>query len=149
MAGGRIDRLGMARRGAVAAAIVRRAEVRPALEHLAGYPDIWEARIVAGFFASAARVFGNATRLRRVGFVFRGPEVRRPFPDIADHVVKAVAVRGKGLHRRGAVVSVEMKVVQRKIALPGVGHMYATGRKLVAPSELRAVKASACRKFPL
>src|ERR1700761_909866 len=148
MAGGRIDRLGMTRRGAVAAAIIRRAEVRPTLEYLAGYPDIRKARIVAAVLAAAARIFGNAARLRRIGFVLRRVPVRGPFPDIADHVVKAVAVRSKGFHRRGAVVSVEMKVVQRKIALPGVGHMYATGRKLVAPSELRAIKASARRKFP-
>src|ERR1700681_3451613 len=120
MAGGRIDRLRMARRGPVAAAIIRRAEVRSSLQHLARNPDVRQTRIVACVLAAAARILWNTARLRRIGFVLRRVPVRGPFPDIADHVVKAVAVRSKGFYRRGAVVSVEVEILQRKIALPSV-----------------------------
>src|SRR5580693_1371845 len=63
VARGGIDRLGMTRRGTVAAAIIRRAEVRAALQHLARNPDVRQTGIVTGLFAAAARVLGNAARL--------------------------------------------------------------------------------------
>lgn len=69
MAGRRIDRLRMARGRPVAAAIVRCAEVRAALEHLAGNPDLRLAGIVALVFPAAAGVLRNATGLLRVGLV--------------------------------------------------------------------------------
>src|SRR5882757_2103127 len=101
-----IDRLGMPCGGPIAAAIVRRAQMRAALDDLAGDTDVRLAGIVAALLASPARVLGNAARLRRIGLMLRRVPVRRPFPDIADHVVQAVAVGRKRRHRRGALKTV-------------------------------------------
>ena len=71
MAGRRVDRLGMARGRSIAAAIIRRAEMRAALDHLARNPDVGLARVVAVLLAPAARILRNAAGLRRVGLVLR------------------------------------------------------------------------------
>src|SRR5579862_5298941 len=91
----RIDVLGMTRRRPVAAAVVRRAQMRAALDDLARDLAVGLARIVALGLAPAARIFRNAAGLCRVGLVLGRPPVGRPFPDIADHVVDAVVVRRK------------------------------------------------------
>src|ERR1700730_5975842 len=88
----RIDRLGMARGRAVAATIVRCAQMRATLENLARNPDLRLKRIVTLVFASSARVLGNAAGFGDIGFVFGHVPIGGPFPDIADHIVKAVAV---------------------------------------------------------
>src|SRR5215831_11317864 len=62
VAGGSVDRLGVARRRAVAPAIVRRAQVRAALDDLARNPDVRQAGIAACILAAAARIFRNAAR---------------------------------------------------------------------------------------
>src|SRR6185312_1154749 len=96
----------MARGRAVAPAVVRRAEMRAALQNLAWNADVRLTWIKAVRFGTAAWITRDAARLRRVGLVPGRPPVRGPFPDIADHVVDAVAVRRKGRHRRGARVAV-------------------------------------------
>src|SRR5262245_17742032 len=89
---GRVDILRMTRRRAIAAAIVRRAQMRAPFDDLAGDFCSPLAGIVAVFLASAARVLRNAARLWSVGLVLWREPVSGPFPDIADHVVEAVAV---------------------------------------------------------
>src|SRR5882757_8238498 len=84
-----IDRFRVPRRRAVAAAIVRRAQMRAALDHLARNPDIRLTGIVAAVFTAPSRIFRNAAGLRRIGFVLCRIPIGRPFPDIADHVVDA------------------------------------------------------------
>src|SRR6185312_3807023 len=96
----------MSRSGAIAAAIIRRAQMRAALDDLARDLDVGLARIVAALLAPAARILGNAARLRRVGLVLRGKPVGRPFPDIADHVVKAISVGRECRYRRGPLVAI-------------------------------------------
>ena len=64
------------------------------------------AGVVAAFLAPAARILRNAASLRRVGFVLWRVPVGGPFPDVADHVVEAVAVRRERSHRRGAFEAV-------------------------------------------
>src|SRR6478735_6882679 len=98
MAGRRIDGFGVARRGAIAAAIVRRTEMRAALEHLARNADVRLAGIEASAFRATAWVQRDAAGLRRIAMVLLRPPVGGPFPDIADHVVEAVAVRRKRRH---------------------------------------------------
>ena len=149
MAGRGVDRLGMARRGAIAPAIVGRAEMRAALQHLARDAHGGLARVVARFQRAAARILRHAAGLGRVGGVPGRIPVGRPFPDIADHVVHAVAVGREGAHRRGAGEAVGHFVVAREVALPGVGHVLAGGREFLAPGELCAVEAAARGKFPL
>ena|SRR4249920_999121 len=71
MAGRRIDRLRVTRGGAVAAAVIWRAQMRAAFENFARNRNGRLARIVATGFGTAARIFRNAERFRRVGLVFR------------------------------------------------------------------------------
>ena len=81
-----VDRLALARGGAEAQAVVRRAQVRAALDHAPG-------DVLAGEHARrAARV------LLRVA-VGGGPVVRGPLPDVARHVVEPVAVGRERRHR--------------------------------------------------
>src|SRR6516225_2358224 len=107
MAGGRIHRFRVARSRAVAAAVVRRAEMRAAFKDLARDFDLRQRRIVAVLLAPAAGILWNAARFRRVGLMFGGPPISGPLPDIADHVVEAVAVRRERRHRRGARVTID------------------------------------------
>src|SRR3954447_2475875 len=120
-----VDRLGMARGRAIAAAIVGRAEVRAAFKHLARNPDVWLTHVVARGLRSAARIFRNATRLWCIGFALLRIPIGRPFPDIADHVVQAVAISRECRNRRRALESVCAKVLAWKFALPSIGHVLA------------------------
>src|SRR5881628_2782151 len=89
MAGGAVNRLGHARRRPVAAAIVRGAKEGPALHD---FPRNGEpGRLQAAFARAAARIVHGAAATGRDGMARLVP-IPRPFPDIADHVVKAIAV---------------------------------------------------------
>ena len=59
------------RGGAVAAAVIWRAQMRAAFENFARNRNGRLARIVATGFGTTARIFRNAARFRRVGLVFR------------------------------------------------------------------------------
>src|ERR1700731_4859274 len=92
MRGRGILRLALPRRGPVAQAIVRRAEMRAALHDPV-------CRAVVGLLGLAAGWF-FARRLRqRIG-------ARRPLPDIADHVVEPKTVGGKCADRRSALETI-------------------------------------------
>src|ERR1700732_1688122 len=130
----------MARGRAVAAAVIRRAQMRAAFDDLAGNLDLRLAGVVAAILAPAARIFRNAARLRRVGFMLGGPPIGGPLPDIADHVVDAVAVGRKRHHRRGPAEAVFATVLVWKISLPGIGTMLSAGREFAAPGELGIIK---------
>src|SRR5262245_34419002 len=148
MAGRSVDRLSVTRGGAVAAAIVRRAEMRSAFQHLAGNSDLRLAGVVALRLRSAAWIVRYAAGLRRVGRMAARPEVCRPFPDVTDHVVEAVAIGWEGADTRGPRPPVGLGVLVRKRALPGIGHVLAAGGQLVAPGEFGAVEAAARGEFP-
>src|ERR1700733_15063578 len=122
--------------------------MRAALEHPAWNLDLRQPRVVARGLRSTARVFRNAARLRRIGFVLLRIPVRRPFPDIADHVVQAVAVRRECGDWGCALETVFAKILARKFALPSIGHMLAARRELIAPGKLSAVQSAARGKFP-
>src|SRR5215470_16235421 len=64
-----IGRLGLARSGPVAAAVIGGAQVRAALEDLARNPDVGPERVIALLWRSAARVLGKAAGFRPVGLV--------------------------------------------------------------------------------
>src|SRR4051812_48515359 len=117
----------MARSRAVAAAVVRRAQVRAAFENLARNFYLRLAEVVACSLWSAARIFRHAARLRRIGLVPGRPPVRGPFPDVADHVVKPVTVGRKSRYGRGPLVAVLIEVLAREFALPGIRRVRATG----------------------
>src|SRR5436190_973742 len=111
MARRRIMRLRVTRRRAVPAAIVRRAQVRAAFNYFSRYPDLGLAWIKACSLRPAAGVFGYAARFRRIGLVLLRIPVGRPFPDVADHVEKAVAVGRERRYRRSALEAVFIKVL--------------------------------------
>src|SRR5215469_3945200 len=60
VAGGGIDGLGVARRRTVAAAVIGRAQVRAALEHLARDADVRLAAVVAALLRRAVRILRRA-----------------------------------------------------------------------------------------
>ena len=94
-----IDRFRVTGGRPVAAAIVGCAQMRATLDDLARDFDVRLPRVVATVFAATARILRNAAGLRRIGLMLPGVPIGRPFPDIADHVVQAVAVRRKRGHR--------------------------------------------------
>src|SRR3954451_1662792 len=101
-----VDRLRMACGRAVTAAIVGCAEVRASFDHFARNLDAGVKRVVARGFSAPAWVFRNAARLRRVSLVLWRIPVGRPLPDVADHVVHAVAVNREGGDGRRALEAV-------------------------------------------
>src|SRR6266568_1718877 len=144
-----VDRLSMARGRTIAAAIVGCAQMRAAFEHLAWYLDVRLTRVVARGLESAARIFRNAARLRCIRFVLLRIPIARPLPDIADHVVNAVAVGRECDDGRGSLEAVRAKILARKFALPGIRHVLTARCQLIAPGELSAIEAAACGEFPL
>src|SRR6266851_4519927 len=143
-----VDRLGMTRGRTIAAAVVGSAEMRAALKHLAWNPDLRPTRVVARGLGPAARILRNATRLRRIGFMLLRIPVGRPFPDIPDHVVDAVAVRREGRDRRGALEAVGAQILVWEFALPGVGHVAAAWRELFAPGVFGVGQSTAGGELP-
>src|SRR6266702_6224968 len=117
MAGRSIDRLGVPRGRAITAAIVRRAEVRAAFQDFSRDLDVGKARVIARLLAAAAGIARDAAGLCGLGGVPRRPPVGGPFPDIADHVVEAVAVRREGHDRRGTLEPILAEVLDREVAL--------------------------------
>src|SRR3954467_11389884 len=104
MTGRCVDRLRVTRGRAVATAVARRAQMRAAFDHLARNPDLGLARVVASFLVPPARVLGDAAALERFGLVLLREPVGGPLPDVANHVVDAVAIRREGADRCGALI---------------------------------------------
>ena len=95
MAGRRVDRLGKARRRSIPSAVVRRAEMRPAFDHLARNPDLGFSRIEAvGLVAAPRIVRGAARRALALRPEPRHVPVGRPLPYVAGNVDQTVAVGG-------------------------------------------------------
>src|SRR5206468_5191003 len=148
MASGCVDRLGVPRGGTVTAAVIRRAQMRAALDDLAGNLDVRLAGIVTRCFRAAARVFRDAAGFGRIGLVLLRVPVRGPFPDIADHVVNAVAVRRECRDRRGTLIAIIVPVLPRKLALPGIGLVLAVGREFAAPGIFGAIEPASRSELP-
>src|SRR4029078_8108411 len=115
-----INRLGMTRRGPVAAAVVPCAKMRSALQNLARNSDLRLTRIVALVFARPTRILRDAALLRRVCGSLWDVPVGRPFPDVADHVVETVAVRWKRLNGRCALVAVVLSILVQEICCASI-----------------------------
>src|SRR5262245_37265648 len=105
VAGRGVHVLRHARRGAVALAVVRRAQVRAAFHDFARDAlALRGAGIDAVFARAAARVGDRAAGLRDPAVVL--VPVDGPLPHVAGHVVEAVAVRRERADRRGPLVAV-------------------------------------------
>jgi hypothetical protein len=145
---GGVDRLGHPGGGSVPPAVVLRAEVRAALDHLPGDPDaeLHLPGVVAQLAVAPWGIGGGAAGVRDVGVVLE--PVGGPFPHVARHVVEVIAVRRERADRRGPPEPVELRVHDRELTLPGVGHVTAGGQELVAPGVLRALQSSPRRELP-
>src|SRR5262249_5174032 len=104
------------------------------------------ARIVAVLSARATRIDRHTARMLLLVSCYI--EVRGPLPNIADHVVEAIAVWGIGADRRGPLIAVFKQVLPREFALPGVRHRLAIWLEHVTPGELRAVEPTARGELP-
>src|SRR5262245_40137284 len=93
-----VDRLGVTRGRPVAAAVIRRAEMRTVFQHLAWNFYFRLARVVAVPLMPAAGVQRDAAHFRGIGLMPGGPPVGGPLPRIADHVVESITVRRKRPH---------------------------------------------------
>ena len=144
-----VDRLREPRGRPVAPAVVRRAQVRSALEHLAGDSYLRLARIVAVLQPRPARIRRDAARLDRIRGCLGVIPVRRPLPHVADHVVEPVAVGRECARPATSVRSRPAQVLPRKLALPRVGHLALVAEELVAPRIRGAVQSAARGELPL
>ena len=146
MTGGGIDHFGVAGGRAEALAVVERAKVRAAFENLATDFDLRLAGIKA---ILQPRTAGVADRAAGLPLVFGGydrllaPPVLGPFPHIADHVVKAVAVGWVAPHGRGSLPAVLAGVGNGEQALPVIGQHLPVGGQLIAPGKFLALQPAA------
>src|SRR5262245_35371467 len=134
VAGRGIDGLALARRRAVAHAIIGGAQVGAALHDPARIAVAGGARPAAGSLKSFDAK--------------RNEHARGPLPHVTNHVVKAVAVRRERIDCSGALVTVAIELFPRKPALPGIGHGASVRREYLAPGVGRAVEAAAGRELP-
>src|SRR6185312_11559750 len=141
----------LTRGGAIALAVALRTKVRTALEHAPADLHTWSGGIEAFAFARAARIVDRAAGagLPLLRSLRSGIPVAGPFPDIADHVEQAVAVRLVAPHRRGAFPPVFEGVRVGKQALPVVRQHLAAGRERTAPRIVPASVPAPRGKFPL
>lgn len=77
------------------------------------------------------------------------PTAGGPLPDIAAHLVKAVAIRRVGADWRRAQETVLQRNAMRKLALPDVAGPGIARTDLVAPGVKGSFKAAAGGSFPL
>ena len=123
--------------------------MRPAPRDRSGHGPGRSTGARRGWPAPEARCRVVVRRPRCGGAVVARPVLRGPLPHVAGDVDEAVAVRGEAADRRGACVAVEQVVVEREVALPGVGH-HATARGgVLSPGVGGAPEPTAGRQLPL
>src|SRR5690349_12276603 len=118
MAGGSVDRLCVSRCRPVASAVVRRAQMRAALDDLAWNFHVGGSGVIAVRLAGTTRVLGDAAGLCGIRLVLWRIPIGGPFPDVADHVVHAITIRRECADGRSALKAVRIGVLARKVALP-------------------------------
>ena len=65
--------------------------------------------------------------------VIRPIPIATPFPNVARHVVEAVAICRELSHRRKASITVLTAILDREFPLPGIGHPFPVRPELIAP----------------
>src|SRR5215831_11070542 len=104
MAGCGINRLRHACCRPVAPAIVRRAQVGTTFHYLARDRDFWITGIEALVALATPGIEAGAACLRQLVMLLI--PVRGPFPNIAGHLVKAIAIWWEGSHGRRPFISI-------------------------------------------
>lgn len=133
MTGRRIYGLRMARSGAITAAIIWRAKVRATLKHLSCDSYVRHCRVKALIERNAARVLGGATGLhRRIGMAI-GVIIRRPLPDIADHVEQPEGIGRIGPHGGGPREGFELRLQVIITVSPSSSLTHCMPRKVPTP----------------
>src|SRR5689334_24184115 len=141
-----IDRLCHARGRPVTPAVVRRTKKRAALHHPARYGNVGHVGVIALVSFSTLGIETRATGMN--SFAVLLVPVRRPFPNIAGHVVQPVTVGRKAAHRRRSFETIEFKILPWEFPLPGVRHLLLAGSKFIPPNELRTIQSAARGEFP-
>src|SRR5688500_8831448 len=95
-----------------ASAAVGSATMRAA-KHLPRYPEVGLTRVVARAFGPATRILLDTAGFQSVGFVLLGTPIASPFPDIADHLVQAVAIGRKCGDARNAFEAISREILVR------------------------------------
>src|SRR6185436_13909552 len=147
--GRRVNRLRKARRGPIAATVVRRAQMRSAFQHFAWNSDQGLGGIVAVLSARSERVPRNAARLDHVGGMLGAIPVGGPLPDVPDHVKQSIPIRRVRADGRRSLVSVAWQALPGKLALPGIRHVTVVRQEFVAPRIGRSLESASRRKLPL
>src|SRR5205823_199175 len=115
MARRRVDRLRYARGRPVAVAIIRRTQIGAALQDFPRDFDLRLPGIVARLPLSPSRIAHDAARALDSAMVL--VPIGGPFPDVAGHVVEAIAVGRKRADGSCPLVAVLAAVLPGKLAL--------------------------------
>src|ERR1700730_6980757 len=149
MAHAAVDHLRVARRRAIAPAVVRGTEKRATFDDLARNRELRSSGIETGLYRPAPRIVWPAGRVFGVRHMASAEPIGGPFPDISRHIEQPVAICREGAHRRGPLETVGTEVLPREFALPSVRHLAASRGELLAPDKFGAVQSAAGREFPL
>src|SRR6266566_8510080 len=149
MAGRGINRLGNTCRRAITQAVIRRAEERPAFEHLSWDAELRLRRINTLLSCPPSRIDRDAACPGRVFWMMLLVPVRRPFPYIASHIIQPIAIRWEGAHGRRPFIVIFHQVLPGKLSLPGIGHQLATRSKFIPPGIGGTLYSPARSTFPL
>jgi hypothetical protein len=128
-----MGRTGIGRRSSTRARAITLAVVRVAKERTAFDSALGSVRIA--WIIALSRSTRVATNVFAGGLdVAIGPiPVTAPLPNVASHVVQAVAIGREGAHRRSSYKSIFATVSNRKYSLPGIGHVFAARLEFVTP----------------
>src|SRR5262249_2581013 len=141
-----VDHLRSAGGRPVAQAVTVCAQVRAALDDLAGDTELRLPWVVALLELAAARVLRDAAELLPARRRPVDVPVARPLPDVPGHVVKAVGVRREGAD--GLPRPVAMVVAPRELAVPVIREPLARRFGLVPPDIGRALEAASGGALP-
>ncbi len=109
-----VDRLRMTSSRTIAPTVIRSAKMGSSLEDLARDADRRLPHVEASGLRPSSRVRRNAACLGNLIDVTRAVPIQGPLPDIADHVVDAVAIWRKCVHRGRSIESVGRQVTLGK-----------------------------------
>src|SRR5215469_4826450 len=121
VAGGGVDRLGLAGRWAVTQAVVGSAQVGSALGHTARDLRAGLTGRQACLRRRDARVARRAARALNLPAPAGDEVVAGPLPDVPGHVVQPVTVGREALDRGCPLPAVGLEVLPGKLTLPGIG----------------------------
>ena len=149
MTGRRVDRFREARGRSVPTAVVGRAEMRAALDHLAWNPDLRLTGIVAVALLWPPRIVRRAAGLRQPGL-----DAQATYQSVV-HSQTLPIMSWSPYPLAGNAPTADVPSYPsvarfcRKVFLPRVGHVAVAGEECGAPGVVRSFESTACGEFPL